>query len=123
MIGARPLAEPAMSDSHLIDEIVRRSRVSPSDAEAVLDALADLAAEGRLGAGSRPAPEAGRAAPAPGEPFAPTSAEIDALIAEARRHPLGIDFLLGGHLGSVAATFKAHAFTVEAARARIWSER
>ena len=112
-----------MNDSHLIAELVRRSKVSPSDAEAVVDALAQLAAEGRLGAGSRSSPDAEPASQATGEPFMPTPADVDALIATARRHPLGVDFLIGGHLGSVAATFKAHAFTVEAARARIWSER
>ena len=112
-----------MNDSHLIAELVRRSKVSPSDAEAVVDALAELAAEGRLGASSRTWPGAEPAAQATGEPFMPTRADVDALIATARRHPLGVDFLIGGHLGSVAATFKAHAFTVEAARARLWSER
>ena len=112
-----------MNDSHLIDELVRRTKVSPADAAAVVDALAELAAEGRLGPGSRPAPEPEAPPPTTGEPFVPRPADVDALIAAARRHPLGIDFLLGGHLGSVAATFKAHAFTVEAARARIWSER
>ena len=101
-----------MIDPRLIDELARRAKVSAADAEAVLDALAQLTREGRF-----------ESAPAPAEPFVPTPADVDALIAEARRHALGIDFLLGGHLGSVAATFKAHAFTVEAARARIWSER
>jgi len=101
-----------VADPRLIDELARRAKVSIADAEAVLDALAQLTREGRFESVSAPA-----------EPFVPTPADVDALIATAGRHPLGVDFLLGGHLGSVAATFKAHAFTVEAARARIWSER
>ena len=44
---------------------------------------------------------------------------VDDLIARARKHPLGIDFLLHGHLGTVAISFETHAFTVEAARARL----
>lgn len=44
---------------------------------------------------------------------------VDDLIARARKHPLGVDFLLHGYLGTVAISFDAHAFTVEAARARL----
>jgi len=44
---------------------------------------------------------------------------VDDLIARAREHPLGIDFLLHGYLGTVAISLDAHAFTVEAARARL----
>ncbi|HEX7193035.1 MAG TPA: hypothetical protein VF381_15805 [Thermoanaerobaculia bacterium] len=44
---------------------------------------------------------------------------VDDLIARARKHPLGIDFLLHGYLGTVAISLDAHAFTVEAARARL----
>jgi hypothetical protein len=110
-----------MTDSHLIAELVRRAKVSPAAAAAVVDALAELAVEGRLGPGSRPARKTDAPPRSASEPFVPTTADVDALIDTARRHPDGIDFLLGGHLGSVAATFKAHAFTVEAARARIWS--
>jgi len=115
-----------MADARLIDELVRRARLSPSDAEAALRALAELAAEGHLRPVDGPAgyPAApGTPAPPPPEPFVPDAADVDALIASARRHPLGIDFLIGGHLGTVAVTFKTHAFTVEAARARIWTER
>jgi hypothetical protein len=116
-----------MTDPRLIDELVRRAKVSAGDAEAVLDALALLAAEGRFNPatqfGRGPLPGMPGAPLTPAEPFVPTREDVDALIAEARRHPLGIDFLLAGHLGTVAVTFKSHAFTVEAARARLWSER
>ncbi len=52
-------------------------------------------------------------------PFRPTPREVQALIGRARRHPLGVDFLLRGDLGAVAATFRVHAFTVDAARQRL----
>ena len=48
--------------------------------------------------------------------YAPTPAEVDALIHAASEHALGLEFLRGGHLGAVAVTFGAHAFTVVAAR-------
>ena len=52
------------------------------------------------------------------EPFTDPNL-VDDLIARAREHPLGIDFLLHGYLGTVAITFNVHAFTVEAARDRL----
>lgn len=56
-----------------------------------------------------------------GEPlrYEPTPAEIDALIQVASQHSLGLEFLRRGHLGTVAVTFQAHAFTVVAARERL----
>jgi hypothetical protein len=51
--------------------------------------------------------------------FHPTDAEVDALIAKATAHPLGLDYLRDGELGSVAAAFGTHAFTVIAARERL----
>ena len=51
--------------------------------------------------------------------FEPTAAEVDALIHAASHHALGLDFLRRGHLGTVAVTFQAHAFTVVAARERL----
>jgi hypothetical protein len=114
-----------MADARLIDELVRRARLSPSDAEAALNALAEVAAEGHLVPVAGPAvyPGAPGAPAPPPEPFVPDAADVEALIASARRHPLGIDFLIGGHLSTVAVTFKTHAFTVEAARARIWTQQ
>jgi hypothetical protein len=49
-------------------------------------------------------------------PYQPTAAEIDKLIDAASQHALGLDFLRRGHLGTVAITFRTHAFTVVAAR-------
>ena len=51
--------------------------------------------------------------------YEPTTAEVDALIEAASRHALGLEFLRRGHLGTVAVTLKAHAFTVVAARDRL----
>jgi hypothetical protein len=52
-------------------------------------------------------------------PSAPSEKEVDDLIAAASAHPLGVRFLVEGHLGSVATTFRTHAFTVDAARERL----
>jgi len=51
--------------------------------------------------------------------YQPTPAQVDALIASAKDHPLGLGFLLNGNLDAVAVTFRAHAFTVDAARRRL----
>ena len=51
--------------------------------------------------------------------FIPTAADVDALIAAASQHPLGLDFLRDGSLDCVAVTFRTHAFTVLAAREKL----
>lgn len=53
----------------------------------------------------------------------PAPQKVEELIVAARNHPLGIEFLLEGDLSSVAITFGAHAFTVEAARETLRNER
>jgi hypothetical protein len=55
-------------------------------------------------------------------PYVPSEEEVDRLIARATTHPLGLRFLMDGHLGSVAVTFGTHAFTVDAARDRLARE-
>ena len=65
-----------------------------------------------------------RAASAPtvgcsGVAFTPSPADVDRLIARARRHPLGLEFLRNGVLDAVAATFGVHAFVVDHARERL----
>lgn len=55
----------------------------------------------------------------PSGSYMPADHEVEALIAAALQHPLGTEFLLGGYLGTVAITFRVHAFTVEAARHRL----
>ncbi len=52
----------------------------------------------------------------PASAFRPDPSSVERLLAAARAHPLGIDYLMKGYLGSVAATFGVHAFTVEEAR-------
>jgi hypothetical protein len=49
----------------------------------------------------------------------PDGAAVESLLSAARAHPLGIEFLRNGYLGSVAATFRVHAFVVEEARRKI----
>ena len=48
--------------------------------------------------------------------YRPSAEQINHLLKTAADHPLGTDFLRAGALDAVAATFGAHAFTVEAAR-------
>jgi hypothetical protein len=55
-------------------------------------------------------------------PYLPSEEEVDRLIDRARAHPLGVQFLVEGHLGSVATMFQTHAFTVDAARDRLARE-
>ncbi len=47
---------------------------------------------------------------------------VEQLIARAKKHPLGLEFLASGLLTAVAITLGAHAFTVEAARRRLAAE-
>ena len=59
----------------------------------------------------------GAADPLHAHPVDPRDPAVVAeLVERAKAHPLGLDYLKGGHLGSVAATFETHAFTVLAAR-------
>ena len=51
--------------------------------------------------------------------FRPSTDEVTDLIARACKNRFGLEFLMNGYLGSVAAEFGVHAFTVEAARERI----
>jgi hypothetical protein len=82
-----------------------------SDIETVLQELT------ALDAGLAEAPAPGRQATMAG--YQTTEEEITALIVAAGRHRLGTEFLLTGHLGTVAIMFGVHAFTVEAARLRL----
>jgi hypothetical protein len=54
--------------------------------------------------------------------YEPTPEEITDLIARAKVHALGIDFLRDGALEAVAAAFGVHAFTVDAARRQLRGE-
>ena len=48
--------------------------------------------------------------------FQPSPEQVEQLIDAARKHPLGVKFLLEGDLEAVAITFQTHAFTVDVAR-------
>ena len=48
--------------------------------------------------------------------FHPTPEQVSELIARAKEHELGIEFLRNGSQDAVAAVFAVHAFTVDAAR-------
>lgn len=116
-----------MPKDEWIDKLAARAGVAPAEAKAVLDALSEM--DRRRERSGRPlpieavnpGPNDGWQLPAPKKPlrFQPTSAEVGRLIEDARRHPLGLEFLIEGELGSVAVTFGVHAFTVDAARRRL----
>ena len=55
-------------------------------------------------------------------PFNPASEEVEALIARAREHTLGTEFLCKGALDAVASTFGVHAFVVDRARETLSGE-
>ncbi len=101
-----------MADPKLIDDLARRAGVSKADATAVLEALGTLAPDRVPELSHRssrgPAPALRR--------YVFNALDVEALIDAARKHPLGLEFLLNGDLSAVAATFQAHAFTVDAAR-------
>ena len=112
-----------MTEAELLRELSQRTGLPESAAELVLRGLRDLVHEGDLEAGEVLAarPEAVAAPPRP--PANPEDPRlVEDLIARARRHPLGVEFLLSGLLGSVAIALGVHAFTVEAARRRLRKE-
>ncbi|KAA0251882.1 hypothetical protein FBQ97_06200 [Acidobacteria bacterium ACD] len=114
-----------MRETELISELARRAQVPEEAARAVLTALSgalragEVSEEALRSVGQGPAP----AGPADLEALkasSPTDPRVvDDLISCARSHPLGIEFLERGYLGSVAVELHSHAFTVEAARERL----
>ena len=101
-----------MNRTELVNEISLRTGVEPAQARAVVDALLDFVREGSVGTDILVRPVANYSDPM----------LVDELIARAEKHRFGIEFLRNGHLGSVAAEFGAHAFTVEAARQRLHTD-
>lgn len=120
MPGPRPVEPEGLPrDKELVSEVARRARVSEAAAQAVLVALSDVLHERDV---SRTAPaEAPADVPEPEVPAPTDPRVVDDLISCARSHPLGLEFLLRGYLGSVAVELHTHAFTVEAARERLRS--
>jgi inosine-uridine nucleoside N-ribohydrolase len=106
-----------MNESDIVKEVARRTSLPEDTAAAVLHAMRDLVDEGVVDATALstalPPPDA-----KPDDPRV-----VDRLIARAKQHPLGIQFLVSGFLATVAITLGAHAFTVEAARRRLQKEQ
>ena len=107
-----------MNHATLVRDAAARSGLPEATVETVVGALADLVHHSARQPGRAPPRPPRRARPAPRPPrrsraTPPSSPE---LVERAKAHPLGLDYLKGGHLGSVAATFETHAFTVLAAR-------
>jgi hypothetical protein len=106
-----------MNETELARELSRITSLPESTTTAVLDAMHELVREGILS--ERTLPTATE--PLPVDPEDPSV--VDQLIARAKRHPLGLEFLASGFLASVAIGLGAHAFTVEAARRRLKREQ
>ncbi|HEY0788061.1 MAG TPA: hypothetical protein VGE86_05410 [Thermoanaerobaculia bacterium] len=103
-----------MDESDLVKELSRRTSLPEETAAAVLEAAREMVREGALdGAALAAVP-----AVPPDDPGL-----VDRLIARAKKHPLGLEFLASGLLATVAITLGAHAFTVEAARRRLRKEQ
>jgi hypothetical protein len=114
-----------MNESEVIRQLSLRTGLPESAAEAVLLGLRGLvrdgevdgtilSSEGNVVLADAPFVNQRLPVAAPEDPRL-----VDEVIARARRHPLGLQFLLSGLLTSVAAALGAHAFTVEAARSRL----
>jgi len=106
-----------MNHASLVRDVVARTGLPEATVETLVAALADLV----RGSHVREADLVGAILGSP-VPTGPSAADprdpvaIAELVEKAKAHPLGLDYLRQGHLGSVAATFETHAFTVLAAR-------
>ena len=106
-----------MNHSSLVKHASSKSGVSEAAVEAVVATLADLVHNGDASGDELLHALLGAAEPLHAHPVDPRDPVLVAdLVERAKTHPLGLDYLKGGHLGSVAATFETHAFTVLAAR-------
>ena len=118
-----------MNESEVIRQLSLRTGLPESAAEAVLLGLRGLARDGEVDGsilssdGHAVLADAASAIPLVSQRLPVSAPEdprlVDEVIARARRHPLGLQFLLSGLLTSVAVALGAHAFTVEAARSRL----
>lgn len=110
-------SESRMNELELVGELSRRTSLPEATTTAVLRAMRELLSEGvmneRTLLTTSPEPASN-----PEDPRL-----VDQLIARAKKHPLGIEFLVSGFLASVAIGLGAHAFTVEAARRRLKREQ
>lgn len=105
-----------MNESELVGELSRRTSLPIATVGAVLGAMRELLVEGVVDEWTL------LNAPADAIRDPEDPGLVDQLIARAKKHPLGIEFLASGFLASVAIALGAHAFTVEAARRRLARE-
>ena len=105
-----------MNESEIIKDLARRTSLPEETVAAVLHGMHDLIEEGAVDPASLLMITRPPAVP-PDDPSL-----VDQLIARAKKHPLGLEFLASGLLATVAITLGAHAFTVEAARRRLEEE-
>jgi hypothetical protein len=105
-----------MNESEIVKELARRAAMPEETAGACVKAMKELVGDGSIdGASLMKVLEPPAAPDDPGV--------VDRLIARAKKHPLGLEFLTSGFLATVAITLGAHAFTVEAARRRLQREQ
>ena len=106
-----------MNHAQLVRDAASLSVLPEATVESVIAALADLVHRSRVSPDELLHALLGAADPLQAHPVDPRDSHVVAqLVERAKAHPLGLDYLKGGHLGSVAVTFEAHAFTVLAAR-------
>lgn len=109
-----------MNHESLLSDAVSRSGLPRPTVAAVVSALAELVHHSHASPDELLHALLGAAEPLHAHPVDPRDAAAVAdLLERAKAHPLGLDYLKGGHLGSVAATFETHAFTVLAAREQL----
>lgn len=106
-----------MNHASLVRDAAARSGLPEASVEAVVGALAELVHDSRVSPDELLHALLGATEPLHAQPVDPRDPSVVAeLVERAKSHPLGLDYLRRGHLGSVAATFETHAFTVLAAR-------
>lgn len=106
-----------MDHASLVRDAAARSGLPEPEVEKVIAALADLVHHAHASTDELLHALLGASDPLHAQPVDPRDpALVAGLLERAKEHPLGLDFLKGGHLGSVAVTFETHAFTVLAAR-------
>ena len=106
-----------MNHDSLVRDASANSGLPEATVEMVVGALADLVQHSHLSPDELLHALLGAAAPLDSRPVGPRDPALVAdLVERAKTHALGLDYLKGGHLGSVAVTFETHAFTVLAAR-------
>jgi hypothetical protein len=106
-----------MNEFEIVGELSRKTSLPEATTTAVLQAMRELLSEGVVDKRALLTTPL-EAATDPEDPGL-----VDQLIARAKKHPLGIEFLASGFLASVAIGLGAHAFTVEAARRRLKREQ